>query len=293
MSVKIVMGTAFSGKNYFINEYFPDHETLSVGEYQKAIKMAEKANEHISLQEYKEMLQRANDQIKRDVVERLLQGKNVVMEHTLYKAMRRKEYLQAFWTVTNEPIDIYVMQPSDEKLIKNIEGDMEQSCRGIDWLKEQMREIEVPSISEGFEHVYIVDDSGIRDWSDAPIVNKVINRNTIINLLEKNLDSTDSSKNIFGDEPFKHICECCLKTEILTSKTAFAQGWDYPGEGAIYPPSMFGVLSPRTCGKCVISDTAYWAIVVEKKSKDNLSEKQLQAVERIMKEPEILKVTKQ
>jgi hypothetical protein len=56
---------------------------------------------------------------------------------------------------------------------------------------------------------------------------------------------------------------------------------------------MFGVLSPRTCGKCVISDTAYWAIVVEKKSKDNLSEKQLQAVERIMKEPEILKVTKQ
>ena len=293
MAVKIVMGTAFSGKTHFIKENFPDHEILSVGEYQKAIKITEKANEYISLQEYKEMLQRANDQIKRDVVERLLQGKNVVMEHTLYKTMRRKEYLQAFWSVTNEPIDIYVMQPSDERLMKNIEANKEEFDKGIDWLKAQMREIEMPSIVEGFAHVYIVDDGGVRDWSGAPIVNKIIDRNTKINLLKKELDPTDSSKNIFGDKPFKHICECCLKMVIITSKEAFAQGWDYPGEGAVYPSSMFGVLSPRTCGTCGIVETAYWAVVVENKNKAELSEKQLQAIERIMKEPDILKFIKQ
>ena len=46
----------------------------------------------------------------------------------------------------------------------------------------------------------------------------------------------------------KHICEVCGKVEILTSKQAFDAGYDYPGEGAIYPTSIFGVLSPRTCG---------------------------------------------
>lgn len=292
MAVKIVMGAAFSGKTHFIKENFSDAEILSIGEYQKR-EMVNRINGHIPLQEYKEILQRANDQIKRDMVERLSQGKNVVMEHTLYKAMRRKEYLQAFWSVTNAPIDIYVMQPSDERLLKNIQTDEEQSTKGIDWIKSQMRDIEMPSVAEGFSHVYIVIDEGVRDWSDAPIVTKTIDRNTKMNLLEKTLDDTDKSKDIFGEMPFKHICECCLKVEILTSIEAFALGWDYPGEGAVYPSSMFGVLSPRTCGKCSIAETAYWAIEVEKKTKDELSEKQLQAVERIMKEPDILRVIKQ
>jgi predicted kinase len=294
MTVKIVMGTAFSGKSYFIKENFPDCEILSVGEYQKKIKMAEKINEHISLQDYKKILQMANDQIKRDMVERLSQGKNVIMEHTLYKGMRRKEYLEAFWSVTTDPIDIYVMQPSDERLLKNIQTDEKQSEKGIDWIKSQMRDIEIPSILEGFSHVYLVSDEGVRDWSDAPLVTKTLDRTTKMNFIEKNLNDTDKSKdnNIFGKKPFKYICECCLKVEILTSKEAYEQGWDYPGEGAVYPSSMFGGLSPRTCGKCSIAETAYWAIVVEKKTTAELSEKQLQAVERIMKEPDILRVIK-
>lgn len=291
MTVKIVMGTAFSGKTHFIKENFPDYEILSVGEYQKKNRMA-KINEHISLQEYKEILQRANDQIKRDMVERLSQGKKLIMEHTLFKAVRRKEYLEAFWTVTIEPIDVYVMQLSDERLLKNIQTDEKQSEKGIDWIKSQMREIEIPSISEGFAHVYIVSDEGIMDWSDAPLVRKTLDRTTKMNILEKNLNDTDISKddknNVFGEKSFKHICECCLKIEILTSKEAYEKGWDYPGEGAVYPSSMFGELSPRTCGKCSIAETAYWAVVVEKKATAELSEKQLQSVERIMKEPDIL-----
>ncbi|GEM_PF-6446297 len=35
MTIRIVMGTALSGKTHFIKENFPDSLILSVGEYQK------------------------------------------------------------------------------------------------------------------------------------------------------------------------------------------------------------------------------------------------------------------
>ena len=45
------------------------------------------------------------------------------------------------------------------------------------------------------------------------------------------------------DKKLIHICEVCGKTEILTPKEAFNEGWDYP-------PRMggFGIVGPRTCG---------------------------------------------
>lgn len=149
------------------------------------------------------------------------------------------------------------------------------------------------SIAEGFAHVYIVNDKGIQDWSDKLVERKFIDKNTKMTLIEKGIQDEEKGIAVFGDKPFRHICESGGKVEILTSKEAYEQGWDYPGEGAIYPSSMFGVLSPRTCGKCGIAETAYWAIVVEGKTTAELNEKQLQAVERIMREPEILRVDDQ
>ena len=37
MTVRIVMGTALSGKTHFIKENFPDSIILSVGEYQRRL----------------------------------------------------------------------------------------------------------------------------------------------------------------------------------------------------------------------------------------------------------------
>lgn len=58
--------------------------------------------------------------------------------------------------------------------------------------------------------------------------------------------------------PFEHRCEVCGRVETLTSSEAFDRGWDYP-------PRMgaWGVVSPRTCGKCPISGTLWWAIAME------------------------------
>ena len=81
----------------------------------------------------------------------------------------------------------------------------------------------------------------------------------------------------------KCVCEVCGRTEILTPKEAFQQGWDYP-------PHMgsFGVVSPRTCPDCSIMDTAWAEMVLRKKSLWELSEKQREAVNRILAEPESL-----
>lgn len=93
---------------------------------------------------------------------------------------------------------------------------------------------------------------------------------------------------VFGRKTFRHICEVCGKTAVLTSKEAFDDGWDYPGVDGIYKTENFKILAPRTCGDCEIEKTAWWALVMEKKEFENLTEAQKLAVERIKQEPEIL-----
>ena len=67
---------------------------------------------------------------------------------------------------------------------------------------------------------------------------------------------------VFGNKPFLHICECCGKQEILTAREAFEQGWDYPGEGGLFPETAFRTAGPRTCGSCPITETLWWQLAV-------------------------------
>lgn len=76
-----------------------------------------------------------------------------------------------------------------------------------------------------------------------------------------------------------HICEVCGKTKIMTPVEAFDEGWDYPPRMGV-----FGVVGPRTCGECPINLTAWWALVSEKKSMSELSQKQLETIKRIQRE---------
>ena len=81
---------------------------------------------------------------------------------------------------------------------------------------------------------------------------------------------------------YVHICEVCGKREVLTSQEAFDRGWDYP-------PIMgaFGIVSPRTCGECVISDTLWFTLQSGKiRDLSELDEHQKTVLERILNEPE-------
>ncbi len=80
---------------------------------------------------------------------------------------------------------------------------------------------------------------------------------------------------------FEHHCEVCNLKLLLTPEIAFNLGWDYP-------PRMgkFGIVSPRTCGNCGIEDTASFALVVSKTPIEELSDKHLATVHRIIQERE-------
>lgn len=77
----------------------------------------------------------------------------------------------------------------------------------------------------------------------------------------------------------EYICEVCEKEETLTEEQAYKSGWDYP-------PFMgaWGIVSPRTCPNCTINDTLWWALAVEGKQYEDLTQNQQIALLRIQNE---------
>ncbi len=93
-------------------------------------------------------------------------------------------------------------------------------------------------------------------------------------------DVTEEDRERWEDVPLVHVCEACGRTEILAPEEAFEAGWDYP-------PRMgwFGIVSPRTCGDCNITQTAWWALTAEGKDTSELTDAQRATVTRIVNEP--------
>ena len=78
-----------------------------------------------------------------------------------------------------------------------------------------------------------------------------------------------------------HVCEVCGKTEILTPEEAFEKGWDYPPK-----IGTFGILSPRTCSNCATTDTIWWKLVRQNMKPEDLSDKDMETLIRILNEPQ-------
>ncbi len=70
-------------------------------------------------------------------------------------------------------------------------------------------------------------------------------------------------------EPFMHWCEVCGIEELLTSEEAFRAGWDFPPRSG-----PWGVVSPRTCGKCPMTATVWWAVTLDGYDQAQLSTQQ-------------------
>ncbi|SIJ95037.1 hypothetical protein [Mycobacteroides abscessus] len=83
----------------------------------------------------------------------------------------------------------------------------------------------------------------------------------------------------------RHICEVCGRDEILTPAEGYAQGWDYP-------PCMgqFGIVGPRTCGSCPMSETVWAALTLNGVAADDLNDAQKDVVARILAEPRSIMV---
>lgn len=80
-------------------------------------------------------------------------------------------------------------------------------------------------------------------------------------------------------EPFMHWCEVCGIEELLTSEEAFRAGWDFPPRSG-----PWGVVSPRTCGKCPMTATVWWAVTLDGYDQAQLSTQQCEVMARIVAE---------
>ena len=86
--------------------------------------------------------------------------------------------------------------------------------------------------------------------------------------------------------PFWHYCEVCGTKIFCIAQEAFEAGWDYPPK-----IGTFGLLGPRTCGNCLLTDTLFFRVYQQENSiviERNLTEKEAQTWQRIKNEPESL-----
>ena len=293
-TVTFVIGATASGKTTFIQNHFSSEKTvfLNVFDYQQAAYKEAGYSTHIPFTEEFKCLYKANENLLADIIETLHQGKNVVVEHTLFKAKRRIAYIEAIRkAVRNVAIEVYVMCPTIPVWEAYI------NKRGLDSsaerLKSDAEEIEFPNPSEAFNKIYEVIDNEIRVRMDAsnPEIIAVAHKELQEEAERLNKEENDKKQRLallesMNSRPFWHYCECCGAKVYCAAQEAFDAGWNYP-------PKMgfFGLLSPRTCGKCNITDTLFWKVqqqslplVIEK----NLTEKELKTWRRIKKEPESL-----
>lgn len=289
MTINIVMGTTASGKTHFIKERFSECEHFSIGEYQKKIKNLVPDVNKLSDAEYRAMLVKANEMIMEDVVNALREGKAVVMEHTLFRAKRRIVYIEAFRTVSDEPVHIYVMKPTDEQLMENLKVTNDESYfKNLKW---EMSNIEMPNVAEGYEKIYVVTDGCVEEINEPANEEMVAQAKRELEEEErvecenkKHMEEYEKLLKDMEENGFWHYCEVCGKKEFLKPAEAYEQGWDYPPKIGV-----FGVVSPRTCGECGIDKTLYWRMMSkskeEKNSIENFSKEEQRILARILSEP--------
>lgn len=292
--VTFVIGATATGKTYFIQQNYQGKEIdiLNVYDYQQRTYKEEGFGDAIPFGARFRCLMRANMMLLEDIVEKLTQGLDVVVEQTFYKAKRRISYIDEIRKIPDVIIEVYVMCPSDALWESNVQK--RELEGGFDYYKDIVKEIEFPNIAEGIDAIYEVVDGEVRLRMDSP-------RPEILETARKEL--AEEAERIRGEEEerrkrqelldsmkerkFWHYCEVCGKKEFLTAQEAFDSGWDYPPQ-----IGHFGLLGPRTCGNCQMKDTLFWKIHQNRKipivCEGELSPEELVTWRRIKGEPESL-----
>lgn len=296
--VIVVIGANCTGKSFFIERNFKDsgYTILNVRSYQQRTER-EKEFQYLSP---RGQIYQANELLKNDVVELVRQGKDVVVEQTFFRALRRIDLLEAIQKAAPKvPVEVYVMTPSDERLRENCAiraaGDSADAERYFRQTKSQIEKtFEFPNPAEGFSRICAVSERGPVERNDAPDWELV---SAAKEELRKDRESWEAAQAERREKEarreklardmehirFWHYCEVCGKKELLTADEAFRQGWDYP-------PRMgkFGQISPRTCGNCLLADTLWMKLASEKKGVFVLTKRERETMERIQNEPESL-----
>ena len=92
MSVIFVMGPSCAGKSTFIANRYPNLRKIDLYDYQS----------HLFERKFYTIddILKSYEDCKRDVVEAVKNNEDIVLEHTMLKAIRRKEYIDAIREVS-------------------------------------------------------------------------------------------------------------------------------------------------------------------------------------------------
>lgn len=294
--VIFVIGANATGKSYFIKERYNKQNIiiLDVFDYQQRAYDAEGYGENDAISFYARYrcLMLANLQLLSDILKNVKNGQDVVVEQTFYKAKRRISFIDEIRKTADVSIEVYVMSPSDKVWESNLK---KRNCvYTMENMKREAENIEFPNPSEGFDAIYEVIDGTIKLCMNKPTPEIVEpareeikkERQEFADKEEKRLQRKELMASM-ETRPFWHYCEVCGKKKYMTAQQAYEEGWDYP-------PRMgkFGLLGPRKCGNCRLTDTLFWKINTEQKIPvvidKTLSNRELQIWNRIKNEPESL-----
>jgi RNA polymerase-binding transcription factor DksA len=191
------------------------------------------AEEHIGNPEFmdffaqKLLIIKANEQIQEDVLKALRQGQDVALEHTWYKAKRRVAYMEELKKVTDSPIYIYVVMPSEEQFRNNLIVSPKHSEKDFDRLWAEMDAIEMPNIAEGYDKIFIVRDEKVEELIteiDPDLIDRVKKELAEEVALEAAKEKEKKEHQEFleqlNEQGFWHYCEVCGITETLWWKLA-------------------------------------------------------------------------
>lgn len=113
--VILVIGANCTGKSHFIESRFRNgvYSILNVYDYQEPVESEKNLSKW-------EQLYRANERLNADIAELVRQGKDVVVEQTFLRALRRIACVDAIRAASEDvSIEVYAMAPSDEQLRYN------------------------------------------------------------------------------------------------------------------------------------------------------------------------------
>jgi len=145
--IPFVIGVPCSGKSTFIKEKFSDREVIDI--YDIQINLDKRINDFF------DVTVRSSEIVKYELITHILAEKPFVLEHTLFKAKRRKVLIDEIIEISRQFIDVYVMYPSMKRYELNCE------CRDIVPSQEEWKAFEILTSSEGFDQIYYVDEDGV------------------------------------------------------------------------------------------------------------------------------------
>lgn len=289
-----VTGAPATGKSWFIQQNCLERrfEVLDVSRYQRRAYEEAGFKDLVPLGAWARCLWKANALLLADILAALQRGRDVAVEHTLFRAKRRIAYLDEIRKLDDVAVDIYVMQPSDTLWRSNLEkrGLLDQYAR----CQRDAEEMEFPNAAEGFDRIFAVTDGVARLRMEPPRPGilgparaELAEEAERFRREEEALAQRAALRESMKERRFWHFCEVCGKAAWITAREARDDGWRYPPH-----TGGFGLLGPRICGSCPLTDTLFWKvhtsggmpIVCE----GSLSPQELVTWRRIKGEPESL-----